>query len=163
MTTRRITGDPDTKLLECTNPVRDKWRVRWDFQKGDDGTTSFMEAQFQGQPSQDDIKALVTDWYNEQVNTAILSAFSWQNMPVWLSTENQFNYKVAYDLAVQSEGNTLPVTFKFGTDEEPVYHTFSSLDELADFYTAAMKHIQDSLAEGWKAKDAFDVSLYVAD
>ena len=49
--------------------------------------------------------------------------------PVWLSTENQYNYKAAYDLAVQTGGETLPVTFKFGSDEQPEYHTFEKLDE----------------------------------
>lgn len=67
--------------------------------------------------------------------------------------------KAAYDLAFQTDGKTLPVTFKFGTDESPVYHTF---DELADFYTKAVKHIQEMLENGWKNKDAIDLSKYNA-
>lgn len=163
MTAKRANGAQDVKLLECINPVKDKWRVRWDVQNNDDGSADYMEAEFRGKPSDDDIKALVTDWYNEQTNQTILSGFSWNDTPVWLSTENQFNYKAAYDLAVQSCGTTLPVTFKFGTDDVPVYHTFSTVDELADFYTKAMQHIQDALASGWKNKDSFDLSLYKAD
>lgn len=77
-----------------------------------------------------------------------------------LSGENQFNYKSAYDLAVQTGGGTLPVTFKFGTDMEPVYRTFETLEELTDFYTKAMRHIQNALADGWEKKDAFDINLY---
>ena len=111
------------KLLECINPVKDKWRVRWDVQNNDDGSADYMEAEFRGKPSDDDIKALVTDWYNEQTNQTILSGFSWNDTPVWLSTENQFNYKAAYDLAVQSGGTTLPVTFKFGTDNYSSHYT----------------------------------------
>ena len=79
---------------------------------------------------------------------------------LWLSSENQFNYKAAYDLAVQTGGATLPVTFKFGTDEESRYRTFENLEELTDFYTKAMRHIQDTLAEGWRKKDAFDPEDY---
>lgn len=79
---------------------------------------------------------------------------------MWLSTENQLNYKAAYDLAVQTEGKTLPVTFKFGTEDEPSYHTFDTLEELADFYLKATEYVQNTLAEGWKKKDAFDLSLY---
>lgn len=78
---------------------------------------------------------------------------------MWLSQENQYNYKAAYDLAFQTDGKTLPVTFKFGTDESPVYHTF---DELADFYTKAVKHIQEMLENGWKNKDTIDLSKYNA-
>jgi hypothetical protein len=40
-------------------------------------------------------------------------------MPVWLSTENQFNYKAAFDLATQTGGKSLPVTFKFGSTNNP--------------------------------------------
>lgn len=69
---------------------------------------------------------------------------------MWLSQENQYDYKAAYDLAFQTDGKTLPVSFKFGTDESPVYHTFEMFDELADFYTKAVKHIQEMLENGWK-------------
>lgn len=163
MTSKRANGAQGVKLLECINPVKDKWRVRWDVRNNDDGSADYMEAEFKGRPSEDTIKNLVAQWYNEQTNQTILSGFSWNNMAVWLSTENQFNYKAAYDLAVQSDSKSLPVTFKFGTDDEPVYHTFTDIDELADFYTKAMQHIQDALTDGWNNKDSFDLSLYKAD
>lgn len=158
----RANGPQGVKLLECTNPVKDKWRVCWDVHNNDDGSADYLEVEFKGKPSDEDIKAMVTQWYNDRTNETILSGFSWGGMSVWLSTENQFNYKVAYDLAVQSGGSSLPVTFKFGTDEEPCYHTFSDISELTDFYTKAMQHIQDALADGWKNKDSFDLSLYKA-
>ena len=67
---------------------------------------------------------------------------------------------ISYDLAVQTGGETLPVTFKFGSDEQPEYHTFDNLDELKDFYTKAVRYIQKALAEGWKKKDKFKLDLY---
>ena len=140
----RVNGAQGVKLLECTNPVKDKWRVRWDVHDNEDGSADYMEA----------------EWFNDRTNETILSGFVWNGMSVWLSTENQFNYKVAYDLAVQSDGKTLPVTFKFGTDDVPCYHTFTDIDELTDFYTKAMQHIQDTLADGWKRKDNFNLELY---
>ena len=81
-------------------------------------------------------------------------------MSIWLSSENQFNYKAAYDLAVQTAGATLPVTFKFGTDNAPGYHTFNTVEELSDFYTKAMQHILSALADGWSKKDAFSLDSY---
>ena len=81
-------------------------------------------------------------------------------MEVWLSSENQFNYKAAYDLAVMSQGNSLPSTFKFGTTENPVYYTFSTLDDISDFYLSAMAYINRCLTEGWKQKDSIDWSVY---
>lgn len=84
-------------------------------------------------------------------------------MQVWLSTENQFNYKAAYDLAVQSQGMSLPITFKFGTTTEPVYYTFENLEMFTDFYSKAMFYINTKLAEGWKLKDSIDWSVYNID
>ena len=108
----RVNGAQGVKLLECTNPVKDKWRVRWDVHNNEDGSADYMEAEFNGKPSEDTIKTMVSEWFNDRTNETILSGFVWNGMSVWLSTENQFNYKVAYDLAVQSDGKTLPVTFK---------------------------------------------------
>ena len=90
----------------------------------------------------------------------ILSGFVWKDMPVWLSTENQFNYKAAYDLAVMSQGQSLPVMFKFGTTENPVYYHFSTLEDISDFYVSAMAYINTTLTEGWQKKDAIDWSVY---
>ena len=156
----RVNGKADVALLECTNPVRQKWRIRWDVQKKDDGSVDYMEHEFDHLPEQEEVKEIVLSWYNAKVDETILSGFTYEDMAVWLSAENQFNYKSAYDLAVQTAGATLPVTFKFGTDEQPQYRKFETLDELTDFYVKAMAYIQSTLAEGWKEKDAIDWSAY---
>lgn len=157
---RRVEGTSGIRLIECVSPARDKWRVRWDVREREDGSASYMEEGFIGRPDPETIKAVIIGWYNEQTDREILSGFVYEDMPVWLSSENQFNYKAAYDLAVQTGGATLPVTFKFGTDDGAVYRTFETLEELTDFYTKAMKHIQDTLADGWKKKDAFNPEDY---
>jgi hypothetical protein len=84
----------------------------------------------------------------------------WNDMPVWLSIENQFNYKAAYDMAVMSQGKSLPTVFKFGTTYNPVYYSFESLEDISDFYISAMSYINTCLAEGWKKKDSIDWSVY---
>lgn len=160
---QRIEGTAGVRLLECTNPVKNKWRVRWDVQAREDGSATYMEQEFKCRPSDDEIRSTVISWYNKETDTAILSGFVYEGVPVWLSSENQFNYKAAYDLAVQTAGATLPVTFKLGTDTEPVYREFTTLEELTDFYTKAMQHIQNTLADGWKKKDVFDLSQYAVD
>ena len=70
-----------------------------------------MEEEFGHKPTDEEIRTLVMSWYNSQTDAAILSGFAYNGAPVWLSTENQYNYKAAYDLAVQTGGETLPVTF----------------------------------------------------
>ena len=158
-TMQRTEGTAGVKLIECVSPARNKWRVRWDVQESE-GSANYMEAEFAHKPTPEEVKALVIGWYNQQIDTTILSGFYYEGCMVWLSSENQFNYKAAYDLAVQTGGATLPVKFKFGTDDSPVYRVFSQLDDLTDFYTKAMQHIKTTLDVGWQKKDSFDLSLY---
>ena len=108
-------------------------------------------------PSIEEVKSIFTAEINKQVDQKILEGFVWRDMPVWLSSENQFNYKAAYDLAVQTQGMNLPIMFKFGTTDNPIYYTFETVEELTDFYTQAVRHINDTLAEGWKEKDSLDI------
>lgn len=68
-------------------------------------------------------------------------------------TENQFNYKAAYDLAIQTNGANLPQVFKFGSTENPEYYKFETVEELTDFYTKATAYINQCLAVGWAKKD----------
>lgn len=157
---RRVEGSAGVSLLECTNPAKGKWRVRWDVEGKGDGSATYMEEEFCHKPCGDEIRSLVNGWYNERTGRRILCGFEYEGLPVWLSVENQLNYKAAYDLAVQTGGGNLPVTFKLGTDGEPAYRTFETLDELQDFYLKATAHVQKCLSEGWAGKDAFDAAKY---
>ena len=113
-----------------------------------------------GKPSFEQVKQAIIKDINGRTDEKILSGFVWNDTMVWLNRENQFNYKAAYDLAIQTQGASLPVTFKFGTDAEPVYHTFGQMEEFTDFYTRAIGYINATLAEGWQKKDSFDFSVY---
>ena len=157
---RKSEGTSDVRLIECVNPVRGKWRIRWDVQVREDGSAVYMEEEFLHKPTPDEIRSTIVGWYNQQTDEAILSGFEYEGCMVWLSSENQFNYKAAHDLAVQTNGATLPVTFKLGTDDQPVYKVFDKVEDLTEFYTEAMLYIQSVLADGWKKKDMLDLSLY---
>lgn len=138
-----------------------KWIVFYGFYK-DPNTGSGYEYRhtFSEKPTLAQVKSIIISQINSDIDGKILSGFVWRGMPVWLSSENQFNYKAAYDLAVQTGGASLPVRFKFGTDDEPQYHTFSDLQEFADFYTSAMAFVNGTLNDGWAEKDAIDWSVY---
>lgn len=111
-------------------------------------------------PSFGQLKDFILLEINKRTDANILSGFEWNGMRVWLSSENQFNYKAAYDLAVQSNGANLPTVFKFGSNEEPKYHKFDTVEELSDFYVKAMTYINEQLAIGWVKKDSIDWSVY---
>ncbi len=158
---KRVEGSAGVALIECTSLVRNKWRIRWDVQKEESGSVSYMEEEFDHKPSEDEIRNLILSWYNARIDERIISGFIYEGDPVWLSSENQFNYKAAFDLATMTDGATLPVTFKFGTNEAPVYRKFETLDKLTDFYTKAMAYVQETLAEGWKIKDSIEYGRYL--
>ena len=108
-------------------------------------------------PVMDDVRTAIINHINAETDEKILSGYVWNGKPVWLSSENQFNFKAAYDVAVQTGGATLPVKFKLGEiDGQPVYHTFKSMNAFTEFYTGAIGYIQQTLTAGWVEKDAVD-------
>ena len=145
--------------IECINYSVGKWIVRWGEHEGAEGVQHMVQT-FCPRPSLEKVRSTIEAWINAQTAERIRSGFTWKGMPVWLSQENQMNYKAAYDLAVQTDGATLPVMFKFGMSEQPVYHTFDNLADLQDFYTKAMRHIQNTLEAGWQRKDTLDWAQY---
>lgn len=72
---KRVQGNPDVALLECTNPVRNKWRVRWDVTTDETDTTSYMEEEFNHKPSEDEIKSIISGWINSQTDSWVLQNY----------------------------------------------------------------------------------------
>lgn len=159
-----------SKYVPLSKMASGRWKLHFGFEpfyevdeegnKTETELGTWSETILPFKPSLEQLKKLVLDAINKEVDEKILSGFVWKEMPVWLSTENQFNYKAAYDLAVMSQGQSLPVMFKFGTTENPVYYHFSTLEDISDFYVSAMTYINTTLAEGWQKKDAIDWSVY---
>lgn len=117
---------------------------------------------FDHKPTAEEIRDVIIAQINANTDEKILTGFVWQDKKVWLSTENEFNFKAAYDLAVQTGGMTLPVKFKLGEDDAglPIYHTFSELSEFTDFYTKAIAYVNHTLNEGWLEKDSIDMTNF---
>lgn len=138
---------------------RNKWELIYGYDTDGISGWTYRE-RFTRKPTMDEIKEIITAQINRNVEEKILCGLVWRDMPIWLSTENQFNYKAAYDLAVQTNGLSLPVKFKFGTDEQPVYHTFNEIDELREFYVTSLEHVHNVLEEGWQEKESLDLSVF---
>jgi hypothetical protein len=114
---------------------------------------SWEEYRFNHVPDIHEIKRVVLEYFNKQINEEIISNFEWNGLKVWLSTENQINYKSAYDLAIQTHGANLPLIFKFENIDGSVYHKFETLEEFSDFYIKTLQYIQKTLQKGWEKKD----------
>jgi hypothetical protein len=120
----------------------------------------WQEHTFNYIPTLNEIKEIIISYYNSIIDKEILSEFTWKGMKVWLSIENQFNYKVIYDIAIQTEGKNLPVTLKFGDDENTIYYEFSDIDELSIFYRNMTDFIQTTIQNGWKKKEKINWDFY---
>ena len=109
---------------------------------------------FTERPSKEEVLKVITDKIDRDTDQRILTGFVWHGMDVWLSTENQFNFKAAYDIAAMTDGSNLPLKMKIGgTNDRPNYFTFEDVQTLSDFFFRGMAHINATLNEGWKAKD----------
>lgn len=109
-------------------------------------------------PSLAELKTDIEGLVNKHTDSTVISQFEWNGYQVWLSMENQFNFKAAYDLALQSGGATLPIKFKLGEYEDgtPAYFVFEDMDTFTDFYTKAIQFINSALNDGWVEKDNID-------
>jgi hypothetical protein len=105
--------------------------------------------------TEDKCKEKLEEIINEYIENRIITSFVWDDVKVYLSKENQQNWKAIYDFAIQTGGENLPVTLKIGEDDNgsSVYKTFKSRAEMREFYEACLNHIVEYLTLGWGLKD----------
>lgn len=145
-------------------------KIMWDYEpltqinaKGEEIETPFAKWQthlFKYIPNLSEIKDIITDYYNKKIQKEIISGFEWNGMKVWLSTENQLNYKTAYDLALQSNGSNLPIKFKFGDIENEIFYEFHDVENLKNFYLSAINHIKNTIENGWDKKNKINWNVF---
>lgn len=124
----------------------------------DDETGYRWRKDYDHKPTVEELRTDIEELIDKDTDERTMTGFVWNDKPVHLSTESRFNFKAAYDLAVQTQGATLPVKFKLGEDAEkkPIYHVFENMEEFTDFYTKGMAYINQVLNDGWLKKDAVD-------
>lgn len=141
---------------------RNKYEARFGY--GVDGENGYdYRKQFRYKPTLDELKEEIIEIVNEAVYEKILTGYVYDGKPVVLSSENQFNYKAAYDLAMQENGATLPIKVKLGTVDSPEYVTFDKMDDFKAFYVGAIQFVQNTLQEGWDEKDGIDWTKFECD
>ena len=149
--------------IEVLNSIKQTYLIRFAFTETalEEGSIwEFEEIQFDYKPTLSEIKGFVNNFFNMQCDKEIASDFVYEDMHVWLSTENQFNYKAAWDLAFQTNGGNLPLKFKFGSNEEPIYKTFVKIEDLQNFYIQSITYIDQVLNKYWEIKNGIDWSKY---
>lgn len=157
-------GNSGTKLIQLINSRQQRYAVRWNFrnEKNENNVDDviFCEEIFNHKPTLSEIKETINGYYNEKINNEILSGCRWEKNVVWLSQENQLNYKTAFDTAYQTNGQNLPVVFKLGTEDNPIYVQFDTVERLKAFHLNWTNFITSTLRAGWALKDSTDWTKY---
>lgn len=155
------------KVLERTD--RGTYILRWNKEDIDNTDyASWDEVELQSKPTLQQIENIILSAINKDTDNKILEGFTIQrtmedvvtDIKVYLSLENQFNYKASYDLAFQTQGASLPCILKFGEVNNPKYYQFTTLEDFTQFNTSCISFINRTLQEGWRLKDGVDYSEY---
>lgn len=119
-----------------------------------------------------EIKDAINGDIDNQTDEKILCTYPWtvlhgddagKSIKVWLSKENQNNFKAKHDAAlVYPDLVRFPMTYKISEDENKnaIYEVFESIQELAHFYLGGISYIQQCYEDGWARKGAIDWSEY---
>ena len=99
--------------------------------------------------------------YNEQTKKCIENKFRWNDMSIKLSIEKQLDYKLLFDTTVLLNGSNLPEKVKFNINNEIIYYTFETIEDMKDFIIAMNDHIRKCLKVGDTAKEEINLSDYI--
>lgn len=106
------------------------------------------------------VEYLISNSINVDTDKKIYDGFIWEGNTVYLTTENQFNYKALYDICAQTNGANLPITLKLGKDGKPSYVTFETAESFRNFYYACVNYINQCVIDGWQWKDGIDYEVF---
>ena len=169
---------------EITHFGNDFYRVEWDYEPikinsygsedsdvetiDDDTYASWMQETFKRKPELDEIKSMVFSYFDEKTENKIINGFEWTGrngevVKLFLTHENRHIYKDEYELAVQTNGSSLPFTFGYGDDSEPLYYEITTVEEFSNFYSSITNYIDTCTSEGESEKDGIDWSKYQID
>lgn len=139
---------------------RNRWDLFYGFGKDEDNEMGYnWRTSFDHQPTIEEVKETITAQISQNTQKAIIAGYEWNGNKVWLSSENQANYTLAYDMAKNGDLKDMP-TVKLGTDEAPVYYTFKDNKELTAFVVGMRQHIQECLNASWTERKEIDWSVF---
>lgn len=62
-------------LIECVNPRKGKWKIRWNVKDNGDGSSTWMEEDFNHKPTEVEVRDVILGWYNENIDSEIREGF----------------------------------------------------------------------------------------
>lgn len=116
---------------------------------------------FNYKPSINDIKNIINNSINEKTKQYITNKFEWNGMSIYLSLENQIDYKLLLDTTLLLDGANLPEKVKFKVNGENFYYSFETIDDMKDFIIAMNNHIRKHINNGNNSKDEINYDDYI--
>lgn len=113
---------------------------------------------FGHKPTWDEVKEVLIGTINAQTKDKILNGFTWNNMNVWLSEDNQRNFMMIANFG--DDSYPLQVKINEAEDGAPIYYTFANAEEFKAFSKQASQYVIETLAAGWKEKDQLSAATF---
>lgn len=156
MKVQKISCSEFLQPVECINPRRSRYAVRWDHHEEAEGGWFAFEVVFDHAPAVEEIRAVINGHIDELTQQAIINGFSWKGRPVRLTDTAQRNFLFAvYSLNHTGEIDRAPFVGLLEADTDA-----AAVDELGDMVAAMWDHIKKNRAVGQSLKDAVDYSVY---
>lgn len=130
---------------------RKRWEIFYGYGKDGDNEYNYRQT-LEYKPTPEEVRQIILDQINANVQEEILQGMRWNGREVWLSAENQRNIVLAASLNAS-------ITLKLGTDEDYELHTFAA-DEVETFAKSVQEHIESAIAKGRREKSEIDWSVY---
>lgn len=127
---------------------------------------------FNHKPTKEEVHDILIAHIDACTDEKILTGWRWRVLhgedagkiaKVWLSAENQANYKACHDAAHDYPDLVeFPIRYKVGEDSDrnALYENFENLQELAQFYLGGTAYIRATLNAGWIEKDGLDMTVF---
>lgn len=156
---QKISCSESLRLIECINPRRDVWAVRWNHNRDTEKGWVALEAIVNGRPSVEDIRAAIDEYIDNQTQENIRNGFSWNGHPIRLTDTAQRNFLFAV-YSLEKTGEIDRASFIGLLEAET---DAAAADELGDMVAAMWKHIERCRNDGKERKMAVDYSHYELD
>lgn len=140
--------------------VNGKYIVSWGLTKNNNDTYTWKYYITNRKPTPETIKEEINTYINENVKKSIINDFTWNGMKVYLSLENQIDYKLLFDITLLQDGTNLPEVIKLKQGKETVHYSIESVEEFKDFMLSMNRHIRECLKQGRELKESIDYSEY---
>lgn len=156
MKVSKISCGANLAPIECINPRRDRWAVRWDLHQEPEGGWFALEAVVEHRPTVDEVRQIISDHIDEATQHDIVNGFAWKGKSVRLTDTAQRNFLFAvYSLNHTGEFDRTPFAGLLEADTDA-----AAAQELGDMVAAMWNHIKTHRARGQALKVAVDYSAY---